>query len=44
MAKDVVYIICLAKQKLAEKFNINIELEIKLLGFPQPILEMISYG
>ena len=43
LAKDVVYLICLAKQKVAEKFNINLELEIKLLGFPQPILEMISY-
>jgi len=44
LAKDVVYLICLAKQKVAEKFNINLELEIKLLGFPQPILETISYG
>ena len=43
LAKDVFDLICLAKQKVLEKFNINLELEIKLLGFPQSMLKVICY-
>ena len=38
-AKDVFYLICLAKKKVAEKFDINLELEIKLVGFPEYMLK-----
>ena len=37
-AKDVYYLILLAKQKVAEKFNINLELEVKLVGFPKSMM------
>ena len=42
-AKDVYYLIYLAKQKVAEKFNINLELEVKLIGFPKSMLNEIYY-
>ena len=42
-AKDVFYLILLAKQKVAEKFNINLELEVKLVGFPKSMIDEIYY-
>ena len=42
-AQDVFYLILLAKQKVAEKFNINLELEVKLVGFPKSMMDEIYY-
>ena len=42
-AKDVYSLICLAKKKVSEKFNINLELEVKLLGFPQSLIDNDYY-
>ena len=43
-AKDVFYLIKIAKQKVAEKFNINLELEVKLIGFPKIMTQDIGYA
>ena len=43
-AEDVFYLICLAKQKVAEEFNINLELEVKLIGFPKSMMNVICYA
>ena len=43
-AADVFYLIKLAKQKVAAKFNINLELEVKLIGFPKTMTEDIGYA
>ena len=43
-AADVFYLIKLAKQKVAEKFNINLELEVKLIGFPKTMIQDIGYA
>jgi UDP-N-acetylmuramate dehydrogenase len=43
-AKDVFHLIKIAKQKVAEKFNINLELEVKLIGFPKIITQDIGYA
>ena len=40
-AKDVFYLIILAKKTVAKKFNVKLELEIKLIGFPKTILSKI---
>tara|TARA_B100000315_G_C14568569_1_gene584243 strand:+ start:939 stop:1847 length:909 start_codon:yes stop_codon:yes gene_type:complete len=40
-AEDVYYLILLAKQKVAEKFEINLELEVKLVGFPKSMMNEI---
>jgi len=39
---DVIYLIKLIKEKITQKFNINLELEIKLLGFKEKLLKEIS--
>ena len=38
-SEDIIYLIKLIKIKIIEKFKINLELEIKLLGFKKNILE-----
>ena len=43
-AKDVFHLIKIAKQKVAEKFNINLELEVKLIGFPKIMTQDIGYA
>ena len=43
-AADVFYLIKLAKQKVATKFNINLELEVKLIGFPKTMTKDIGYA
>ena len=43
-AADVFYLIKLAKQKVAAKFNINLELEVKLIGFPKTMTQDIGYA
>ncbi len=43
-AADVFYLIKLAKQKVAEKFNINLELEVKLIGFPKKIAQEVYHA
>ena len=40
-ADDVYYLIRLAKKKVAEAFDINLELEIKLVGFPKSMMNEI---
>ena len=42
-AEDVFYLIRLAKQKVSEEFDINLELEVKLIGFPQSMMNEICY-
>jgi len=43
-ATDVFHLILLARQKVADKFNINLELEVKLIGFPEKITQKIYYA
>ena len=43
-AADVFYLIKLAKQKVAAKFNINLKLEVKLIGFPKNMTQDIGYA
>jgi UDP-N-acetylmuramate dehydrogenase len=43
-AADVFRLIKLAKQKVAEEFHINLELEVKLVGFPESMLSEIYYA
>ncbi len=43
-AADVLYLIKLAKKYVAKKFNINLELEVKLIGFPKPKTQDIYYA
>ena len=43
-AEDVFSLIKLAKLKVAEKFNINLELEVKLIGFPKTMTQDIGYA
>jgi len=43
-AADVLYLIKLAKKYVAKKFNINLELEVKLIGFPKAITQDIYYA
>ena len=43
-AADVFRLIVLARQKVAEKFNINLELEVKLIGFPKKITQEFYYA
>ena len=43
-AADVFYLIKLAKQKVAAKFNINLKLEVKLIGFPENMTQDIGYA
>ena len=40
-AEDVFYLIRLAKQKVAKEFNVNLELEVKLVGFPKTMINEI---
>ncbi len=40
-ADDVFYLIRLAKKKVAKAFDINLELEIKLVGFPKSMMNEI---
>mgnify|MGYP001402340032 CR=1 FL=1 len=43
-AKDVSKLIILAKQKVLDLFNINLELEIKLIGFPEKVIKEIYFA
>jgi len=43
-AADVFHLIKLAKRKVAEKFNINLELEVKLIGFPKTMTQEIYHA
>ena len=43
-AADVLFLIKLAKKYVAKKFNINLELEVKLIGFPKAITQDIYYA
>ena len=40
-ADDVFYLILLAKQKVDEKFDVKLELEVKLVGFPESMMNEI---
>ena len=40
-AEDVLYLINLAVKKVYKKFNIKLELEVKLLGFPNSLINKI---
>jgi len=42
-AEDVFYLIRLAKQKVSKEFDINLELEVKLVGFPKSMMNEIYY-
>jgi len=43
-AADVLYLIKLAKKYVANKFYINLELEVKLIGFPKSMTQDIYYA
>ena len=43
-AADVFYLIKLAQQKVVEKFNVSLELEVKLIGFPKTMTQEIGYA
>ena len=43
-ASDVFHLIILIKQKIATKFNISLELEVKLIGFPKKMIRGIYYA
>ncbi len=43
-AADVFHLIVLVRQKVAEKFNINLELEVKLIGFPEKLKQEVYYA
>ena len=43
-AADVLYLIKLAKKYVAKKFYINLELEVKLIGFPKSMTQDIYYA
>ncbi len=43
-AADVLYLIKLAKKYVAEKFHINLELEVKLIGFPKSMTQDLYYA
>lgn len=43
-AADVLYLIKLAKKYVAKKFQINLELEVKLIGFPKSMTQDIYYA
>mgnify|MGYP001479298974 CR=1 FL=1 len=43
-AADVFHLIKLAKRKVAEKFNINLELEVKLIGFPKTMTQEMYHA
>ena len=43
-AVDVLYLINLAKSNVAKKFNINLELEVKLIGFENNQSDHINYA
>ena len=43
-ATDVLYLIKLAKKHVAKKFHINLELEVKLIGFPKSMTQDIYYA
>ena len=43
-AADVLYLIKLAKKYVAKKFHINLELEVKLIGFPKSMTQDIYYA
>ena len=40
-SEDILYLIKLIKRKVIKKFNIELELEIKLLGFKENMLKDI---
>ena len=40
-SEDVFYLIRLAKQKVAKIFDVNLELEVKLIGFPESMMNEI---
>ena len=43
-AADVFHLIVLIRQKVAEKFNIKLELEVKLIGFPEKLKQEVYYA
>ena len=43
-AADVLYLIKLAKKYVAKRFYINLELEVKLIGFPKSMTQDIYYA
>jgi len=43
-AADVFHLIKLAKRKVAEKFHINLELEVKLIGFPKTMTQEVYHA
>ena len=43
-AADVFHLIKLAKRKVAEKFNINLEIEVKLIGFPKTMTQEMYHA
>ena len=43
-AADVFYLIKLAKRKVTEKFHINLELEVKLIGFPKTMTQEVYHA
>lgn len=43
-AADVFYLIKQAKKKVAEEFNVNLELEVKLVGFPDMVTDELYYA
>ena len=43
-AADVFHLIKLAKRKVTEKFHINLELEVKLIGFPKTMTQEVYHA
>ena len=43
-AADVFHLIKLAKRKVAEIFHINLELEVKLIGFPKTMTQEVYHA
>ena len=43
-AADVFHLIKLAKRKVAENFHINLELEVKLIGFPKTMTQEVYHA
>ena len=43
-AADVFHLIKLVKRQVAEKFHINLELEVKLIGFPKTMTQEMYHA
>ena len=43
-AADIFHLIVLIRKKVAEEYNINLELEVKLIGFPEKLKQEVYYA